>query len=250
MQSQQIGSRHPLVPIQVQPPLLPTRQILSQRWRWVSLVHWRVDSARIAALFPPGTRPDEFDGSSWVGLIAFHMSEFALTPGPAIPFFGVFPEINVRLYSVDARGRRGVVFRSLEASRGVTVLGARAALNVPYEWARMSMRVGSSIEYRSRRMTGRHPSTRLVVRPLPVTVQDDALADFLTARWGMHTRILGRTRFVPNEHEAWPLQQATLEVLDDELVAAAGIPGVASRPPDSVLYAAGVSARFGLPVPG
>jgi uncharacterized protein len=64
----------------------------------------------------------------------------------------------------------------------------------------------------------------------------------------MHSSILGRTRFVPNEHEPWPLQRASLESLDDDLMDAAGLPGLASRPPDSVLYSAGVRARFGLPL--
>jgi uncharacterized protein YqjF (DUF2071 family) len=124
-------------------PPLPTPQILSQRWRWASFLHWRVDPALVAPLLPHGTVPDEFDGSSWVGLIGFHLSQFAIRPGPPLPFFGDFPEINVRLYSVDADGNRGVVFRSLEATRLLTVLGARASLGVPYEWARISMHSAS-----------------------------------------------------------------------------------------------------------
>ena len=59
--------------------------------------------------------------------------------GPAVPWLGTFPETNVRLYSIDSRGRRGVVFRSLEASRLAVVLGARAVFSLPYQWARMSI---------------------------------------------------------------------------------------------------------------
>jgi uncharacterized protein YqjF (DUF2071 family) len=238
-----------LEPIAHTAPRLPTRAILSQHWTHASFLHWRVPAATIAPLLPAGTRPDEVDGSSWVGLIAFYMSRFAILPGPPLPYVGNFPEINVRLYSVDDEGRRGVVFRSLEATRLLTVLGANAAMTVPYRWARMSMDVGATVHYSSRRLTGTHPSTEIVTRPLPEVVDGDALADFLTARWGMHTRILGRTRFVPNEHESWPLQRAELVSLDDGLLAAAGLPGVADRPPDSVLYSAGVTTRFGLPVP-
>ena len=229
-------------------PPLPTRRILSQRWRWVSFLHWRVPSSGISRKFPSGTRPDEFDGSSWVGLVAFHLSEFAFGDGPALPYVGAFPEINVRLYSVDDAGRRGVLFRSLEASRLLTVLGARVTMNVPYEWARMSMRVGSTIEYRSRRFTGRRPETHIVTRPLDEHVTNDPLADFLTARWGMHVRTIGRTRFVPNEHETWPLQRAELVSLQDGLLGAAGLPGISTTPPDSVLYSPGVRTRFGLPI--
>jgi uncharacterized protein YqjF (DUF2071 family) len=47
-----------------------------------------------------------------------------------------------------------------------------------------------------------------------------------------------------NEHAPWPLFEATLDSLDDQLLAAAGIPGLASRPPDSVLYSPGVDVNF------
>jgi uncharacterized protein YqjF (DUF2071 family) len=230
-------------------PPLPTRAILSQHWGDASFLHWRVPSKAVAPLLPADTHPDEFDGTTWVGLIAFFMARFAILPGPPLPYVGDFPEINVRLYSVDAAGRRGVVFRSLEATRLLTVLGANVAMNVPYKWSRMSMDVTETVDYRSRRFGGAHPSTHIVTRPLGSVVEGDALADFLTARWGMHTSILGRTRFVPNEHEPWPLQRAELVSLDDDLVAAAGLPGIATRPPDSVLFSRGVSTRFGLPVP-
>lgn len=236
-------------PIQAVAPPLVGRVILSQDWAKVSFLHWRVASDLVAPLLPAGTRPDEHDGSSWVGLVAFRMERFTVRPGPALPYIGDFPEINVRLYTVDDEGRRGVLFRSLEASRVVTVLAARTAMNVPYQWARMSIRrTGAAIDYRSTRLTGTRPSSRIVVRPSSEAVVADPLADFLTARWGMHTVLRGRTRFVPNEHEPWPLRRASLVSLDDELVAAGGLPGVTSRPPDSVLYSPGVHARFAMPL--
>ena len=70
---------------------------------------------------------------------------------------------------------------------------------------------------------------------------------FLTARFGLHTRRLGRTLWVPNTHTPWPLRQATLVDLDDDLVTAAGLPGVTAHPPDSVLFSTGVRTVFGLP---
>ena len=44
---------------------------------------------------------------------------------------GSFLETNVRLYSVDEHGRRGVVFRSLEADRLLPVLTARGRSGCP-----------------------------------------------------------------------------------------------------------------------
>ena len=67
----------------------------------------------------------------------------------------------MRLYAVDAAGRRGVVFLSMEASRLLTVLGVRVALQLPYVWSSMSIRVDETVEYSSRRLGPRHPQTHL-----------------------------------------------------------------------------------------
>ena len=55
----------------------------------------------------------------------------------------------------------------------------------------------------------------------------------------------GRTRYIPNEHPSWALVDAELQFLDDELLAAAGFPGLAGRAPDSVLFSPGVHTAFG-----
>ena len=98
-------------------------------------------------------RPDAFDGSSWVGLIAFRLARARFGPLPPVPHFGTFTEVNVRLYGVDGRGRRGVVFRSLEASRLAAVLVARTVFALPYRWATTDQRERDGVVgYRSRRI--------------------------------------------------------------------------------------------------
>ncbi|MET1007540.1 MAG: DUF2071 domain-containing protein [Propionibacteriaceae bacterium] len=224
--------------------------LLDQRWRDLTFLHWRVPAETVAPLLPPGTRPDVYDGTSWVGLIPFRLTEARFGRGPALPYVGSFPETNVRLYSVDANGRRGVVFRSLESARLAFVLGARWTLGLNYTWARMGIdRQGDTITYRSRRRwpSPRGARTRIVVRVGTEPVLGDPLADFLTARWGLHTRRLGRTLYLPNTHSPWPLVTAELLALDDELLDVAGLAGVAARPPDSVLFSAGVRTVFGAP---
>lgn len=233
------------------PPQLRGRPIMTQRWEDVAFLHWRVDASRVAPLLPPGTTPDVHDGATWVGLIPFRMVDAGVGRGPAVPWLGTFAETNVRLYARDATGRPGVVFRSLDASRLAVVAGARLAFGLPYHWARMRVaRAGPDIAYTTtRRLTGRARST-VVVRPEPSRpVTDDPLATFLTARWGLHSRWAGRSLHVPNSHEAWPLHAAGLVHLQDELVAAAGLPGVVDRPPDSVLFSPGVHTVFGFPFP-
>ena len=111
-------------PISVVAPSLESRAVASQRWSNLSFVHWRVGASVLAPLMPAGVRPDQHDGSSWVGLIAFYLDRATLLGSPPVPYFGAFTEVNVRLYGVDEQGRRGVVFLSLEASRLAAVAGA------------------------------------------------------------------------------------------------------------------------------
>ncbi|MGW0217489.1 YqjF family protein [Micromonospora chokoriensis] len=224
--------------------------VLRQRWEDLTFLHWAVDPALVAPLLPAGTRPDTFDGVSYVGLIGFRMVGLGFGRGPGVPYFGTFWETNVRLYSVDDAGRRAVVFRSLDASRLVPVLVAQATLRLPYLWSSMRLaRDGDRLTYRCRR---RWPgpagaTSRMVVRVGERVVDPTPLDHFLTARWGLHTRAYGRTLHLPNWHPRWPLHRAEVLHLDDELVAAAGLPAPVG-PPVSVLYSPGVEVRFGPPV--
>jgi hypothetical protein len=221
-------------------PPLPGRAVIAQRWSEAVFLHWRVAPARVAPLLPEGVEPDVFDGSAWVGLVPFVLSEFQFLPLPPVPLVGTFREINVRTYGVDGAGRRGVVFRTLEAEHLAPVLAARATFGLPYRWARIGLRSDAADlrEFRSRRRradgraTG--PGTRIAVE-LGSEPVDTPLSRFLTARWGFHERHLGRTIWAANEHQPWPLVDARVRHLQDDLVADSGFPGLADTQPDSVL---------------
>ena len=233
-------------PISAVAPDLAGRSVASQRWSHLVFLHWRVDAARVAPLLPAGLTPDEFDGSSWVGLIPFVLDRATVFGSPAIPYFGDFVEVNVRLYAVDAKGRRGVVFVSLEASRLAAVLAARAIFALPYRWSRTTLeRDGDTLDFGSRRHLDHSLTSRIVATRGHTAVHDDALADFLTARWALFTRVRGRTLYLRNHHDPWELFDAALVSLDDGLLERAGFPGLAARAPDSVLYSPGVTTRFG-----
>ncbi len=224
--------------------------VAAQDWRNVAFVHWRVPAEVVAPLLPRGVVPDVFDGSSWVGLIAFELANARIGPLPPSPLGGTFTEVNVRLYGVDEQGRRGVVFRSLEASSLPAVLAARALFSLPYMWARTAQRpLADGWEYASLRLALRPsrpgPGFRLGVAVDTAEVVDDDLSQFLTARWGLFQQRFGRTQWLPNVHEPWVLHPARVTALRDDLCTAAGLPGIAHRPPDSVLFSPGVTSRFG-----
>ena len=225
-------------------PIGPT--VFHQAWQDLTFLHWPVAAARIAPLLPRGVRPDEHDGAAWIGLVPFRMVRIGVFSTPGLPYLGTFCETNVRTYSVDAQGRRGVVFLSLDAARlGPVVVGRAAGL--PYLWARMRITrsPGGAITYTSRRRwPGPGPTSRIVVEPgEPMTA--GPLEHFLTARWGLHTTSRRRAVYWPNEHEQWPLRAASVLALHDELLAAAGFGDLSGVQPASVLFSTGVAARFG-----
>jgi uncharacterized protein YqjF (DUF2071 family) len=130
----------PLEAITADPPRPTPSPLLTQSWLDLAFLHWAADPSDVAPLLPPGTVPDTLDGVTYIGLVAFRMHRVGWFRLPGIPYLGTFPETNVRLYSVDAHGRRGVVFRSLDASRLIPVAVARTAFRLPYVWSRLALR--------------------------------------------------------------------------------------------------------------
>ena len=103
-------------------PPLPGRVLVEQHWRDVVFLHWRVDPERVSPYLPKGTRHELIDGATWVGLIPFVLADTRFPPLPPLHRLGTFVEVNVRLYARDHLGRRGVVFRTLEAGRLLPVV--------------------------------------------------------------------------------------------------------------------------------
>ena len=122
----------------------------------------------------------------------------------------------------------------------------RIGLGIPYTWAGMSVRrMGTRVEYTSRRRwPDRGLRSRLEVE-IREPVEPTDLEQWLTARWGAHTRVAGRTLWVPNQHSAWPLHRADIVHLDDDLLSASGVRAVG--PPLRALWSPGVRTQFGRP---
>lgn len=233
----------------VEPPPLPDGPVLfEQDWRDLAFLHWRIPAEVAAPFMPPGTRPDVFDGWTYVGLIPFELRNAQLLGTPPFPYLGDFLETNVRLYSVDDAGRHGVVFLSLETSRLPIALFARAAVRIPYTWSRQRSIVdGNRRSWSSRRrwpQSGLRSSIEVEVGDIDHHPHD--LAVFLTARWGLHAAWGARTAWIRNHHAPWQLQRARLVGLSDQLVRGAGVP--VHGPPDvPAFYSAGVHVRFAAP---
>jgi uncharacterized protein len=227
------------------PPPLPGPVLLAQTWADMVFVHWPVAPVLVRGLFPDGTRPDTFDGQTYVGIVGFAIPSTWLGGVLAI---GSTHEVNVRLYSVDSQGRQGVVFLSMDVTRPDMVLVARALPGLPYLWSHVEpVRPNPAVAgFRLRRRIPSRLAAQIEIDvELPVD-HPSALEVFLTARWGVHTRTALGTTWIPIAHPPFPLHHAGLRHADHALLTAAGVPAP-TEAPVGVLWSPGLDARVGRP---
>jgi len=219
---------------------------MKQQWRDLAYIHWEYEPEVVQALLPAGIEVDTFDGKAWVGLIPFSMRNISFPFIPPVPYFGSFPEVNVRTY-VKRNGIPGVWFFSLDVNRLIPAFVARATYFIPYCWGSAShSKDGQRLRTTVKRRWPHVASTSIRIAIGERIEQPDELSVFLSARWGLYSKGFGTgLRYAPVDHETWILHTATLEHLEDTLVVAAGLPVPTGDA--HVMYSPGVSVRIGLP---
>lgn len=191
---------------------------LGMTWRDLLFMHWPVPAGELRPLIPPALGLDTFDGSAWLGVVPFRMTDVRPRFFPAVPWLSAFPELNVRTY-VTAGERPGVWFFSLDAHNPVAVRLARATFHLPYFDARMSCRAegGEEVRYRSvRTHRGAAPAEFAArYRPVGEEIQSrpGTLEHFLTERYCLYAADgKGMVRRGEIHHRLWPLRPAEVEV--------------------------------------
>lgn len=221
---------------------------MRHRWEQLTFLHWPYAADLVQRQLPPGLTVETWDDKAWVGLVPFAM-RVGVRTGRGLPWLSRFWETNVRTYVRDEKGRPGIWFFSLDASRLGAVLAARAGYSLPYFWSRMSVdRDGETIAYTCRRRwpgprgASSHAEVRIGARREFADVTP--FEHWLTARWRLFSvSPRGRLRSALAEHQPWPLRHATASKVDDQLVAAAGLPQPTQEP--LVHYSDGVAVRIG-----
>jgi len=201
------------------------------RMRFLDLLfaHWPVPAEALRRLLPddPALELDEFDGTGWLGVVPFTMSDLSVRGLPAIPRLSTFPEVNLRTY-VRYRGLPGVWFLSLDVRSRPGVLAGRIGFHLPYHDAEMvAVQRAHGVAIRSVRR-GRGPDARFVARYSPVGPVMEAVADSFETWATVRMRQFaadrkGRIWRSEIDHGPWPLQPAEATIDAAELVAAAGL---------------------------
>jgi uncharacterized protein YqjF (DUF2071 family) len=204
-------------------PLPRGRWIWRQSWRDLAFLHWPIAARELRPLVPPGLTIQEFDGSSWIGVVPFRMTGVMRRPLPDLPWLSAFPELNVRVY-VERDGKPGVWFLSLDASNPVAVWAARRFFHLPYHLAGMSLvEHAGAIRYRSRRPGAEFAAT---YRPTSDVFRAGrgTLEHWLTERYCLYALAPDGSLW-RNEvhHRAWPLQSIELELRTNTMLASHGL---------------------------
>lgn len=233
----------------ITPTLRPSGRVVGkQKWRDLLFLHWPIPVEALRPLIPPGLEIDTYDGVAYIGLVPFWMTGVRPNWAPERSAFR-FLETNVRTY-VHRDGRDpGVYFFSLEAASALAVAVARVQFGLPYFWASMQLRRdGPELAYRSRRLFGGNARSYARFQPGAMlgASAPGTLEHFLIERYYLHVERHGQLMRGQVYHTAYPVQRASLLGLNDELIAAAGLPQPAGPPP-LVHYVRGVDVDiFGL----
>jgi uncharacterized protein YqjF (DUF2071 family) len=212
---------------------------LRQSWLDLLFAHWPIPAASLQPFVPAGVEIQEFEGTSWVGVVPFRMEEITFRPVPPLPWVSAFAELNLRLY-VTVNGKPGVWFISLDASNPLAVWAAQQMFHLPYFYAEMdASEERGRIFYKSSRLSPKPvtPAERVAFRgsyspkgPL-FTAKPGTLEHFLTERYCLYTQLPdGRIARGNIHHQPWPLQLADAEIKENTIGDAQGIKLVGPPP--------------------
>jgi uncharacterized protein YqjF (DUF2071 family) len=214
-------------------PIPVTRWAMIQRWNDLLFAHWPVPAADIDKLLPRGLVADTFDGEAWVGVVPFWMDRIQINGLPLIPGANRFAELNLRTYVRQRNSNlAGVYFFSLDAANPLAVAVARMAFQLPYYWARMSVRHRGDrdLQYSSERLFSRRPARfRAVYRSAGASgalnpSRPGSIEYFLTERYCLYTTdSRGELHRGNIHHLPWPLETAEAEFELNDLPTAHGI---------------------------
>jgi hypothetical protein len=246
-QTQFVTAGSLLYSVEHRPWLPPDSQwLFSQSWDDVLFAHFAMDPPSLRRLVPDALTLDLFDGVAWLTISPFSVSH--LRPGgvPPLPKLSFFPQVNVRTY-VSREDKPGLFYFSVDAANLSAVWGARVFFRMPY-WhskiqisgATIQARQASNsqentIHFRSSRLHGPAARSGPAIFDVAYSPQGEAqrarygsLDEYLAERYCVYSWSRGKLYRTELHHQPWPLQRASIEILECSLADPLGLvlPGI------------------------
>lgn len=220
--------------------------VMYQRWSELLFLHWAVSPDLVQAGLPEGLSVDTYEGRAWIGVVPFLMSGVRPRGLPAVPGLSNFPELNLRTYVYDTRGRPGVWFYSLDTPNPVANWIARTFFHLNYRTARMRVRAKNGrLDYSSELKLADgwdDPQNYSWQREgLVFEAEPGSLDFFLVERYRLFAYDNKRDRLFSGrvDHVPYPLQSATVRGYTKRLFGLNQLEEPEDAP-DSILCSSGV----------
>lgn len=237
---------------------MPAPVFLTADWRWLAMLNYEIDPARLAPFVPAGTELDFWHGKTFVSVVGFLFQNTRLW-GIPIPFHRNFEEVNLRFYvrrKSNHEWRRAVVFIKELVPRLAIAWTARSFYHEPYVALPMSHRIDEAhgqikaVRY-AWEFNGRENSLQLITHGGAQVLHEGSEPEFITEHyWGYTAQRDGSTLEYQVEHPRWRIWEAQEAKLDCDIANLYGkqFMEVLARPPASAFLAEGsaVTVRKGV----
>jgi len=223
---------------------MPNRSFaLSQEWRDLTFMHWKVDPKRLKPHLPDGLEIDFFQGDAYVGVIPFVMKNVRPKSLPSVPGISTFAEFNIRTYVVKD-GQPGVFFLTLDAKSLMTCFYAPRAYGLAYRYAKAKVKKqGETLHWHSRRTSD---GVQLIGSSTPSgsiqTADSATLEHFLFERYCLYTEHKGCLRRAYVYHQPWNFHEAEVNLETNSLLESYDM-GLDVLAPDLVHYSKGLPVK-------
>ena len=216
---------------------------ISQEWRDLTFMHWKVDAERLQPHLPDGLEIDFFEGEAYVGVIPFIMKNVRPRGLPSVPGISTFAEFNVRTYVVKD-GQPGVFFLTLDAKSLVTCFHAPRAYGLAYRYAKAKVkRHGDTLQWQSRRSSdGAELRGTSTAKGRMQSAEAGSLEHFLFERYCLYTEHNGCLRRAYVYHQPWTFQEGDMTLEANSLLESYDL-GLDVHAPDLVHISKGLPVK-------
>lgn len=119
-------------------PIPNEKWLFYQEWNELAFLHYEIEKDVLRDFVPKELEIDCFEGKAWVSVVSFKMESVHPKNLFSIKAVSNFDEINIRTY-VRYKGKSGVYFISIEASKMFSAFLSRKFSGLPYRFSEMKI---------------------------------------------------------------------------------------------------------------
>ncbi|WP_110929209.1 YqjF family protein [Bacillus massiliglaciei] len=202
-------------------PMPDSNWAMTQVWNDVFFAHWPCEPEKIKKLLPESIELDTFNGTAWISLVSFHITDFRFRYLPPIPHLNFVPELNVRTYVIN-KGIPSIYFFSLDTTRYSAVLGARLGTGLPYRKAKMGMETGRDrhVTFKSSfTKAGNQEDFRASYQPGPKMYEPEkeSLEFWLLERYRLYSFQRNQLVYIDIHHDQWKISDVRADIKENTM---------------------------------